>query len=277
MQSVNHPLTILYVAVFGALAALFWTGPVWAGEGGALSTPAVTAPIPPDAALLAPVGRGAEDAVPVTVVELFSSQACVFCPEADDVFAELLQRDDIIGLACHVDYFDVREGSLARPFCTERQNRYMETLAAGPNYTPQMVIDGVEDVVGYKVPEVHAALDRAAAMDVRRLAIVRTSPPGSYGVALPPDLPEDRSRMTLWLAVYDAPHEVTVSEGRNKGKKAVYYHIVSALGATDRLEGPVVRVTPPLGPQHEGFAALLQDNATGRIYAAGEVRMRAGP
>ena len=39
------------------------------------------------------------------VVELFSTQGCMFCPVADRLFTDLRNRvPNVIGLSCHVDY-----------------------------------------------------------------------------------------------------------------------------------------------------------------------------
>lgn len=257
MKSVNHVLISAFAAAFAAF--LLFSSSCYAQEVKAQPVPAVQ-----------------KEAVPVlgkapVVVELFSSQACVFCPEADRLFADFLEQDNVIGLACHVDYFDVKQGSLAQPFCTERQDRYMETLGAGPNYTPQMVVNGVTDVVGYKLKDAVAALQKAAFSDVRTLRIAETTAAGTYKVSVPPDLLPGAATMKLWLALYDKPHDLTVAEGRNKGQKSVYAHVVSSLGATDKIT-PDIYVTPPLEDRHAGFAVILQDTQTGRIYGAGERR-----
>ena len=43
---------------------------------------------------------------PKAVLELFTSQGCSSCPQADALLEQLSQRPDIIGLAYHVDYWD---------------------------------------------------------------------------------------------------------------------------------------------------------------------------
>lgn len=205
------------------------------------------------------------------VIELFSSQACLFCPKADRLFADLLRQDNVIGIACHVDYFDVKQGALSRPFCTQRQNWYMDVLAAGPNYTPQLVINGSRDVIGYKLQDVVEELQQAVFSEIRLLEVAETKARGTWKVVLPLEDIARRENLKLWLALYDKPHALTVAEGRNKGQKAVYYNILSSLGSTENLEKEIF-VTPPLEEHHAGFVLILQDMDSGQIHGVARLR-----
>ncbi|MGB0411698.1 MAG: DUF1223 domain-containing protein, partial [Pikeienuella sp.] len=40
------------------------------------------------------------------VVELFTSQGCSSCPPADEFLGRIADREDIIALSLHVDYWD---------------------------------------------------------------------------------------------------------------------------------------------------------------------------
>lgn len=208
------------------------------------------------------------------VVELFSSQACVFCPKADALLSELILRPDVIGLACHVDYFDVRSGSLSRPFCTSRQSWYMQVLGAGPNYTPQMVINGYRDMVGYKAEDVRHTLQKAQeAKGPVRLEIVAAGIADSFTLSWPAlmavNLPEPA---TIWLAVFDKPHNLIVAEGRNKGTPMRYENIISRqqdLGAwSPAVENQTIEIKLESGDK--GFAVLIQGQQSGHLYAAGQ-------
>lgn len=230
----------------------------------AMPVPAVDA-----ATLPAPVPGGG----PV-VLELFTSQACVFCPRADRLFADLVSQPNVIGFSCHTDYFDVREGSLARPFCTGRQKEYERLLRAGPLYTPQMVLQGTIEVVAYRMQDVIAAMRKAAQeYPVMPLQIIAPKDGTEFRVALPDTAAPLPAAAVLYLAVYDRPHDITIAEGRNKGQAVSYAHVASEfrdLGPWPSGQQGVAVAIPPLTDAQEGFALLLQDSATGKILGAGK-------
>ena len=91
------------------------------------------------------------------VVELFTSQGCSSCPPADQIMHDLAQRDDVIGLALHVDYWDYIgwKDEYAQPGHTSRQRAYAHEGGRTMIYTPQMVINGQQDVVGAKAGELN--------------------------------------------------------------------------------------------------------------------------
>lgn len=209
-----------------------------------------------------------------TVVTLYSSQACAFCPEAERFFAHLVEKTDVIGLSCHIDYFDVAEGALSNEFCTKRQKRQVGQIPGAFVYTPQMIINGRYDVLGNKYQRVADQLI-AAARDNTVKSLDITSKEGKEGVyqfRLPQrDLPDAG---TLWLAVYDTPHNREIAEGVNKGKDIHYVHIVSVLEKLGTWDGSAKVVTADLAPRdsHAGFIVLAED-AQGRIRAAGEYKL----
>lgn len=213
----------------------------------------------------------AASATPV-VIELFSSQACTFCPQADKMFGDLIRQSNVIGLACHVDYFDVHRGALSHPFCTERQTSYEEQLHLGPNYTPQIIMQGQIDAIGYKTDVVNAALKQAQGTVVAPLKI-EPAQADTFTLTLPSDWKvEQGSDTSLWLMLYDKPHEVKVAGGANRGQDITYYNIVSAMkdAGTWPAGQSAMSVMPGLAASHQGFAVLLQNKNTGKILAAGK-------
>lgn len=131
-------------------------------------------------AMFAPLAVVAQDTAAtqrVVLLELYTSQGCASCPPADDFMHALAQREDVIALALHVDYWDYIGwvDTLADPEHAERQKRYARRHGQSTIYTPQMVINGQEFIEGFRTAEVDAAIamQRARTPEVE-IALQRT-------------------------------------------------------------------------------------------------------
>ncbi len=226
---------------------------------------------------------GAEDflerADPPVVVEMFLSQACAQCPAAADFLAELAEREGVLALSWHVDYWDdavsPRYGSWKDPFAapeySERQRRYNERIRGRRRvFTPQAVVQGTDSLVGSKRARIEtliAAPDAPAPFLARALAPrIRISPPRD-------------KEMTVALDYLPAGHEVLlvrffertatpIHGGANAGATFVDAHIVDAVRRIDPRAitmGPV-RVAAPL--PRMGCAVLVQAARAGEIASA---------
>ncbi len=129
------------------------------------------------AVLLATTAVAGEAKRPV-VVELFTSQGCNSCPPADELLGRLATRPDVIAISLPVTYWDMLgwKDTLATDANTRRQKAYAQFMGRGGVYTPQIIVDGVSDVVGSREADVQAAIaKREAEIEVsesRREAIV---------------------------------------------------------------------------------------------------------
>ncbi len=90
---------------------------------------------------------------PVVVLELFTSQGCSSCPPADEVLEEIkYSMDDtsVIPLSYHVDYWDYIgwKDPYASKDYTKKQRFYGQKFQSSSIYTPQLVINGEEHIVG---------------------------------------------------------------------------------------------------------------------------------
>src|SRR5215831_18787949 len=124
------------------LVALLLAGPASAGQ------PATPRPVVPVA-----------EPRPV-VIELFTSQGCSDCPAADKILTDLAKRKDVIALSLPVTYWDMLgwRDTFATEANTQRQKSYAKVMNRSGIYTPQMIIDGVLDVVGNQNDRVMEAL-----------------------------------------------------------------------------------------------------------------------
>lgn len=234
-----------------------------------LEPPADLAPPPEEREKTAAPVQTPQNLNNLVVVELFSSQACVFCPKADALLGELTAAPGVLALSCHVDYFDVKTGSLSHPFCSGRQVSYESTLRAGPKYTPQMVIDGRYDAVGYRRQDVLTAITRARkTQPLLELSIEQDGQ--GFKLNLPDAQNAAQTSYKIYLLNFDRPHVVSVAEGGNKGKSLTYYNIVSNVGVLGDWTGETqtLRFDPKMKEGMAGFAVLINDQKTGYIVGA---------
>jgi hypothetical protein len=103
------------------------------------------------------------------VVELYTSQGCSSCPPADQILAELQERDDVISIALHVDYWDYIgwKDAFGHPGHADRQRAYAAKGGRRSVYTPEMVVNGQTDVVGAKPMALSKAIDTHKMKGVR--------------------------------------------------------------------------------------------------------------
>ncbi len=211
-----------------------------------------------------------------TVVELFTSQSCYSCPPAEAFLGELAQRDDVIALEFHVDYWnDLNYGAagkwrdlFSKPAYSRRQRVYAQSLPGGRVYTPQMVIDGRYEAVGTRRTDVLGAIQRADGTAAEHLNVAVSSRP-SGGVAIRLDGPV-KSPGVIWLVRYDKVYRTDVKAGENKGKALTNYNIVRSLqrlgdwrGSTQVIEVPDLA----LGAG-QSCAVIVQSEAQGPMLGA---------
>src|SRR6204780_62241 len=91
----------------------------------------------------------------VVLVELFTSEGCSSCPPADALLRQVngsrTSGDQlVVGISEHVTYWNGLGWSdpFSSPAYTDRQNAYSERFHLEGVYTPQMVINGAEQIVG---------------------------------------------------------------------------------------------------------------------------------
>lgn len=210
------------------------------------------------------------------VLELFTSQGCSSCPPADALLAEYADRDDVLALSFNVDYWDMRgwEDTLASHDYTERQRNYAAARGDGKIYTPQLVIDGRQHVVGSSRKKIEAALDSVPGLPVR---ITMTSAGDSVSV----DIGEaaQQPHATLWLVMYDPAVTVPIERGENSGRTLTYTNVVRKLRPIAMWKGAAMSVDLPRSEMTQAkvsrCAVLLQaetaDGLPGPILGAATV------
>lgn len=203
----------------------------------------------------------------VVLVELFTSQGCSSCPPADKTVAELADRDDVLALSLHVDYWDYIgwQDTFAQEEHTERQAEYRDKLGNRVLFTPQIVVDGTRSVPGFKRAMINQAIAEAA--ETPHLATIGiVSEDGMLHATIASDASLGPS--TIWVASYDRAAEVEIQRGENAGRKFTYRNVVDKLMKVGpwHAGGPGSYPLPQPG-SGEGIAVWLQDDRTGRVLA----------
>jgi hypothetical protein len=238
------------------------------------------------AGLFTLAGTVAEAGARPVVVELYTSQGCNSCPPADALIGKLAQRTDVIALSLPITYWDMLgwKDTLASDANTRRQKAYAAAMGHGGVYTPQIIVDGVQDVVGSRVASVEAAIDaRAQAIDsgmvmadarmaeanapraasvgnVQQAAPAPAPPAQSHGAdpVVPVSVSEDRQEMHINIGAADGAHNATVwlfhlrsavnvaiKAGENEGRMITYHNVVSDLRAVAVWKGNSLSLTLP--------------------------------
>jgi hypothetical protein len=209
------------------------------------------------------------------VLELFTSQSCAFCSQADNLFAEMVKRPNTIGIACHVAYFKGADAQ-AQDFCRERQDWYMNRLQAGPAYIPQLVVNGSGGAVGYKTDKVSEMVRHGAADGLESIGIevmAATAAPDDYQITLPDDIiAKGLKGWQLAVLTFKKPVTGGPGPGGDDGENHAYAHIADNMQVLplDDFRGPGFKLTVPLNEAEDGFIVILQKQDTGKIAAAGQ-------
>ncbi|MEQ9688783.1 MAG: DUF1223 domain-containing protein [Bauldia litoralis] len=179
------------------------------------------------------------------VVELFSSQGCSSCPPADELLAEYAARDDVLALSFPVDYWDYLgwKDTLASHENTERQRAYATARGDRQVYTPQVVVNGVEHMVGSS----KAKIDNAIATMDGALSVPITMTAGSDATTVTIGAANNSTpdKGMIWLAMYDDPVTVPIGRGENTGKSITYTNVVRKLRPIAMWKGEEMTVELP--------------------------------
>lgn len=225
----------------------------------------------------AAVQAGANSA-PFALLELFTSEGCSSCPAADRLLTEIAARarsrgERIITLEFHVDYWN--HLGWTDPFSSHefsvRQNGYARVFRSSQVYTPQLVINGVDQRVGSDRRGVEASIARALSRPSPATLRLNVTHEGAvYRVAyLASAVP---AGALLCVALTDSSAVTRVGAGENSGATLTHTNVVREFVTTplgDRLEG-VVTLRHATTKQTPGtrVIAFLQDAKTLAVWAA---------
>jgi hypothetical protein len=209
-------------------------------------------------------GAGEVRQNPKAVLELFTSQGCSSCPPADALLAELGKGTDIIALAYHVDYWDYigwpdTFGDAAN---SDYQRGYAQSWGSSRIFTPQIVVNGAEGVIGSRRQEVDIAMQNGELL----LPVEFRAHGDMLKINIGPKA--DLNESVVWLVTFIDRAEVAIEKGENQGKRIAYTHIVTGrqlLGMWEPATGAKLKLplAEVLSEGANGAAILVQEERNG--------------
>ncbi|MEX3314948.1 DUF1223 domain-containing protein [Sulfitobacter sp. PS-8MA] len=210
------------------------------------------------------------------VVELFTSQGCSACPEADAMLAELAPRDDIIALALHVDYWDYIgwKDPFGDPAHAERQRAYAAVGGRRSVFTPELIVQGQTDIMGAKPMKLMEAIEQhAQTAPTVALEIARTG--AALQIRAEP-LGADVGPATVHLLRYSPEEQTKVTRGENAGRMMTHANIVHGWTVLGSWDGATPLALQAEAPGEAPVVVLIQEQEAGGgpgpILAAARLR-----
>ncbi len=166
---------------------------------------------------------------PRAVIELFTSQGCSSCPAADRLLAELYADPSLVPLSLPIDYWDYLgwKDTLALPGHTLRQKAYSQVRGDREIYTPQVVVNGVAQVIGSD----RAGIENAVTQTRQHASSLSVPVQLTVGderltISLPGRERPDLGGGEVWLCPLSGSVSVGIGRGENRGRTITYTNVV---------------------------------------------------
>jgi hypothetical protein len=221
----------------------------------------------------------AAPAVRPIVLELYTSQGCSSCPPAEALLGELATREGVLALAYHVDYWDELgwRDRFSLASATERQRHWAQLHVAQTIYTPQLIVDGRQSLVGSDATAVSALLQAAPALSLQHPALpfTATVSDGQLRVDAPASAVRDSFEI---YAISFLPQATTrIEHGENAGRTIQQTNIVRSITRLGSIAATGAHLRVPISTfpaDAVRVAVLLQDTTSAGIHGAQVLELR---
>jgi hypothetical protein len=187
---------------------------------------------------------------PRAVVELFTSQGCSSCPPADRIIGELAKDPSVIALSLPIDYWDYLgwKDTLADSRFSARQKAYSQMRGDRDVYTPQVVVNGSEHVIGSDRAGIEGAID-----DTKKHGAVMSVPVSMTisGKQLNVSVAAAHagaatSHGEVWICAISRSVPIAIGRGENRGREITYHNVVRNVLKVGDWNGTAGTWTVPL-------------------------------
>ncbi len=179
------------------------------------------------------------------LVELFTSEGCSSCPPADALLRQVNGTQTsggqlIVGISEHVTYWNSLGWSdpFSSSLYTERQHDYGQRFHLEGVYTPQMVINGAEQIVGSDRAGLSRAVQTEEAqrpqMSLRILSMSVAQNTLTVNFSTSGELPAQGADLIAVLA--DDSDRSSVQRGENSGRTLAHVAVARSISRVARVQ-----------------------------------------
>ena len=217
----------------------------------------------------------------VAVVELFTSEGCSSCPPADRLLRTIVeesrtQNRPVYALSFHVDYWN-RLG-WTDPYSdaaySQRQRQYSHAIGVD-TYTPQIVVNGREAMVGSRSRTVRRSIQEALSDPAQvnvAIAVDSTTAPLRIGYRLGGRVPTDAD---LRLAVVERGLSQDVKRGENAGRTLRHANVVRSFATVSAADsGTAELALPDAVDRKEASVMAYVQTPSGPILGADRIDLK---
>jgi hypothetical protein len=220
------------------------------------------------------------------LIELFTSEGCSSCPPAD-VFLKKLDAGQpipgaqLIVLSEHVTYWDQdgwRDPNSSSSL-TDRQNSYEGVLGQKTAFTPQVIVDGTQEMRLGNAQQTKELLEKAAATPMIPVRIgditVDAANPTTLRAHIETEANFEKHNADVFVAIALDHVESQVLRGENGGKHLVHVAVVQELTKIGKLpkgksfaQDVQLKLKPGTDPKNIRLVALVQESGPGKVLGA---------
>lgn len=173
------------------------------------------------------------------VVELFTSQGCSSCPPADAMLHDLAKRPNVIALSLHVDYWDYIgwKDQFALASHTARQKAYASAGGRRMIYTPQMIVQGQDSIVGVKPMKVNDLIREHARQAAAAMIEIEPLTGGRMTVRVVPSETGTAAQSDVHLVRFTRLRSADITRGENAGREVDYVNVVEGWSLIGQWDG----------------------------------------
>ena len=220
------------------------------------------------------------------LIELFTSEGCSSCPPADVVLQRLDTFQPIAGaqlivMSEHVTYWD-HDGwrdPNSSPSLTDRQSSYEAALGKKDVFTPQMIVDGTQELHLGNPQQMEDLLKKAAATPKVPVRISEVAfdagNPTVLRAHIETDANLEKHNADVYLAVALDRVESQVLRGENGGKHLIHVAVVQQLTKVGKLskgksfaEDVQLKLKSRADPKNLRLIAFVQESGPGKLLGS---------